>query len=119
MRKSSINDNILILLDIMYKSFNYKLDFKSWSKKEFLKFTKDFINFSNHKITISPPAFSISLLAPALKAEAEIFIFLSNDPLPRILTGLRDERIRPEFLSQTGSIIDPSLMFVISQTLTT
>ena len=44
MRKSSINDNILILLDIMYKSFNYKLDFKSWSKKEFLKFTKDFIN---------------------------------------------------------------------------
>ena len=44
MRQSSINDNIFILLDIMYKSFNYKLDFKSWSKKEFLKFTKDFIN---------------------------------------------------------------------------
>tara|TARA_R110000822_G_scaffold248752_1_gene376334 strand:- start:907 stop:1203 length:297 start_codon:yes stop_codon:yes gene_type:complete len=32
------------LLKIMSESFNYKLNFEDWSKKDFLKFTKDFIN---------------------------------------------------------------------------
>ena len=45
---------------------------------------------------ISPPAFSIFSFAAILKAEAEIFIFFSIEPLPRILTGLSEERIRPE-----------------------
>ena len=44
MRQSSINDNIFLLLNIMEPSFNYNLPFRSWIKKEFLKFTKDFIN---------------------------------------------------------------------------
>jgi len=44
MRQSSINENIFHLLNIMEPSFNYNLPFRSWSKKEFLKFTKDFIN---------------------------------------------------------------------------
>ena len=31
-------------VSIMDESFNYKLDFKSWDKEEFLKFCRDFFN---------------------------------------------------------------------------
>ena len=57
---------------------------------------------------ISPPAFSIFSFAALLKAEAEIFIFISNDPFPRILTGLSEERIRPDSFRETESITEPS-----------
>ena len=46
---------------------------------------------------VSPPAFSIFSFAAELKAEAEILIFLSIDPLPSILTGFNEERIKPKF----------------------
>ena len=32
------------LLNLMSATFNYKLDFKSWSHKKFVKFTRDFID---------------------------------------------------------------------------
>ena len=31
-------------LSIMDESFNYKLDFKSWDREEFLQFCRDFFN---------------------------------------------------------------------------
>ena len=67
---------------------------------------------------ISPPDFSIFSFAALLKAEAEIFIFFSIEPFPRILTGLSEERIRPESLRKTGSITEPSLRLTMSPRLT-
>ena len=32
------------LLNLMSATFNYKLDFESWSHKKFVKFTRDFID---------------------------------------------------------------------------
>ena len=32
------------LVNIFEESFNYRLDFKNWSKKEFINFVKDFMN---------------------------------------------------------------------------
>lgn len=32
------------LVNIFEKSFNSRLDFKNWSKKEFINFVKDFMN---------------------------------------------------------------------------
>ena len=55
----------------------------------------------------SPPAFSIFSLAPTLNADAEIFIFFSINPLPKILTGFRDERMRPESFKEDGLFSNP------------
>ena len=55
---------------------------------------------------ISPPAFSIFSFAAILKAEAEIFIFFSIEPLPRILTGLSEERIRPESFKRQDQLLN-------------
>jgi hypothetical protein len=32
------------LVNIFEESFNYRLDFKKWSKKQFINFVKDFMN---------------------------------------------------------------------------
>ena len=32
------------LVNIFEESFNYRIDFKTWRKKEFINFVKDFMN---------------------------------------------------------------------------
>ena len=42
------------LVSIFDESFNFALDFKSWKKKDFIKFVKDFMNNKTEYYYITP-----------------------------------------------------------------